>query len=108
MAYGIVKRLKEKKLTHLPHQLSEGVQENEKAKGKKHQVFRLSFDAKECVDEEMLEQKLAYIHNNPVSGKWNLVNDFTNYQFSSAPFYELGVESDLLMHYKEVLHEIEL
>jgi hypothetical protein len=36
-------------------------------------------------------KKLNYIHRNPISGKWNLVNDYTDYEHSSASFYELGV-----------------
>ena len=36
-------------------------------------------------------QKFNYIHHNPVSGKWNLVSDYTDYEHSSASFYELGI-----------------
>ena len=52
----------------------------------------------------MLEQKLEYIHHNPVSGKWNLVDDFCDYEHSSASFYE-GVEqeNDIITHYKEIM-----
>ena len=32
-----------------------------------------------------------YIHHNPVSDKWNLVNDYTDYKHSSASFYDLGI-----------------
>ena len=28
-----------------------------------------------------------YIHHNPVIGKWNLCNEFTDYPHSSAAFY---------------------
>jgi hypothetical protein len=51
-------------------------------------VFEESFDAKECYTEEFIFQKLHYMHHNPVSKKWNLVNDFTDYEHSSASFYE--------------------
>ena len=71
--------------------------------GKKHKVFRQSFDAKECFSIEILEQKLDYIHANPVSGKWNLVDYFTDNKYSSASFYELGVKNEYITHYKEVL-----
>jgi len=33
------------------------------------------------------------MHQNPVSGKWNLAKDFTSYEHSSAAFYELGISS---------------
>ncbi len=72
-------------------------------KGKKHQVFRLSFDARICVDQKMIEQKLDYIHSNPIKGKWNLAKDFLSYSHSSARFYEEGVdERSLVTHYKDV------
>jgi hypothetical protein len=34
---------------------------------------------------------LNYIHHNPVSGKWNLVNDYTDYEHSSVSFYDLNI-----------------
>jgi len=87
-AYEIVKRLKANEELALLQKLKDGVEPNEITKGKKHKVFRLSFDAKECFDIKMLEQKIDYIHHNPVSGKWNLVHDFTEYKYSSAGYYE--------------------
>ena len=54
--------------------LQEGVEAKEKLKGKKHQVFQLSFDSRKCYNEKMIEQKLDYNHHNPVSGKWNIAN----------------------------------
>ncbi|MEP0365783.1 MAG: transposase [Cyclobacteriaceae bacterium] len=35
-------------------------------------------------------QKLDYIHLNPMGHKWNLVTDPSDYEFSSASFYEKG------------------
>ena len=77
----------------------------EKLVGKKHQVFRLSFDARVCYDEKMVEQKLDYIHHNPVKGRWALVEDFALYPHSSAGFYELGKHDNMvpLVHYKDLL-----
>ena len=97
LAYEIVKRLKEKNLKELLKVIKSGVQENERSKGKKHQVFRLSFDAKPVATEEV-ERVLDYVHQNPVSGKWNLVDDYTNYPYSSAEFYELGGQSLYPIH----------
>src|SRR5690606_346713 len=103
MAYDIVQSLRHQGKKALLEQLAEGVQLNEKAKGKKHQVFRLSFDSRKCFSEKMLEQKLDYIHHNPVRGKWNLVEDFTLYKHSSASFYEFGVASRVeVTHYKDL------
>ena len=103
MAYGIVNGLKKQGKTKLLDEVANGVEAGEKRRGKKHQVFKLSFDARRCFDERMIEQKLDYIHHNPVSGKWRLVNDFVDFEHSSARFYELdedGVVS--LVHYKEL------
>ena len=102
MAYSIVNRLGQLNKKDLLGRLARGVQENEKAKGKKHQIFRPSFDGRACFDEAMVEQKLIYIHHNPVSGKWNLVNDFVEYEHSSAAFYELEIENKYVTHYKEL------
>lgn len=102
MAYDIIGKLRKLGKSELLSHLANGVQENERRVGKKHQVFRLSFDGRKCFDEKMLEQKLDYIHHNPVKGKWNLVDDFTNYEHSSARFYEFGEENKYVTHYKEV------
>lgn len=40
---------------------------------------------------------------NPVSGKWHLVDDYTDYEHSSASFYELNKQSTFdIVHYKDV------
>ena len=71
-----------------------------------HQIFKPSFDARVCFNEKMIEQKLEYIHHNPVKGKWNLVDDFTKYQHSSACFYERDQHTDVeLIHYKDLTGE---
>ena len=66
-----------------------------------HQVFRSSFDAKECFSEQMIQVKLDYIHHNPVQPGWNLVEDFTFYSHSSADFYENRGVKKFITHYKE-------
>ena len=67
-------------------------------------MFEDSFDAKECYSNEFVYQKLEYMHKNPVSKKWQLVSDFTDYMYSSASFYEKGVSGyDRLLHVNEVL-----
>jgi len=39
---------------------------------------------------EKAYQKLNYIHNNPLAEHWQLVQDPSNYYYSSASFYERG------------------
>jgi len=102
MAYAIVKRLKALGKTDLLRELENGVKANEKRKGKLHQVFHLSFDGRECTTEKLVEQKLDYIHHNPVSGKWDLASDFTRYSHSSAGYYERGEQNEHLIHYKSL------
>lgn len=66
-------------------------------------MFQSSFDAKPIFSERFLFQKLDYIHHNPVSGKWNLVADYTDYKHSSAKYYELGeIGVYPVTHYEEV------
>ncbi len=32
-------------------------------------------------------QKLNYIHQNPIRGKWNLCTEITDYKYSTAAMY---------------------
>ncbi|MES2796124.1 MAG: hypothetical protein V4683_09170 [Bacteroidota bacterium] len=90
MAYEIINRLNENGKTELLKELSNLVSASDKKKGKLHEVFEPSFDWKECVSDSFSETKLNYIHNNPCSGKWNLVNSPQDYLHSSAKYYETG------------------
>jgi len=49
-----------------------------------------------------VEQKLDYVHLNPLQEKWNLATKPENYRWSSYQFYENGHdEFNILTHYKE-------
>ena len=103
MAYEIVKRLKSQSREDILSILHMGVQDNERLKGKKHKVFRLSFDSIICQDDEMPSSILHYVHANPVNGKWQLVTDYLNYEHSSARFYEVDkphIHCDIL-HFRD-------
>ena len=103
MAYEMIDRLKEVNNRNLLLFLENGVTSVERKKGKLHQAFQPSFDAKPCYSEWFIEQKLDYMHHNPVSGKWNLVEDYTDYIHSSAGFYECGRKGLIdVTHYKDV------
>jgi hypothetical protein len=53
---------------------------------------------------EMTTQKLNYIHANPLQGKWNLADTAIDYRFSSAAFYETGIDSwGFITHIHEVM-----
>ena len=52
---------------------------------------------------DMAEQKLNYIHNNPLQEHWALCNIPEAYRFSSSSFYENQVdEFGLVTHYMDV------
>lgn len=89
LAYEIVDRLESAGETEILRILHEGVANKERNIGKKHHVFRGSFDAQCIIDETELLKVLDYMHHNPIKGKWNLVDDFRHYPYSSAGFYEL-------------------
>jgi len=91
MAYDLVKRLGEQRHEDVLHMLASVCSEKERAKGQLHKVFEPSFDAKPVYTLDFFYQKLDYIHHNPVSGKWRLCEEFTDYPQSSAAFYELGI-----------------
>jgi len=49
-----------------------------------------------------LEQKIDYTHLNPLQERWNLANSPETYYWSSASFYEKGVdEFGFLTHYRD-------
>jgi hypothetical protein len=98
-AYETIKRLEANNKIELLELLHGDVTKREAKKGQIHKVFEESFDAKQCHSEEFIFQKLAYIHHNPVSKKWNLLNDFTEYEHSSASFYEKGTKK-----YRHIVH----
>lgn len=52
----------------------------------------------------MLEQKLDYIHLNPLQAHWNLTDDPNSYYFSSCSFYEQEDKKfDWLTHYMDAM-----
>ena len=90
MAYEIIKRLKLAGKTDVLMALKKGVAAKSKGKGKLHEVWVESFDWKICETAEFAYQKLIYMHNNPCSGRWKLVEDITKYEHSSARYYITG------------------
>ena len=104
MAYEIVNRLEKSGRNDLLKILSDAVPPSERKRNKKHEVFQDSMDCKELITEKFVRQKLNYMHKNPVSGKWKLVDDYLEYEYSSARFYDLGEEPKCrLFHYSEML-----
>ena len=59
---------------------------------KKHEIWQRDSLAIEIYSREVAKQKIDYIHFNPVTGKWQLAKDDLDYYFSSARFYETGID----------------
>ena len=87
MAYEIVKRLREQGRNDMLIRLQDGVKASDRQRGKKHEVWEDSFDFKICRTENFMNQKLAYMHSNPCTGKWKLAPTPIDYEHSSARFY---------------------
>ncbi|MEO5892554.1 MAG: hypothetical protein ABIQ31_20070 [Ferruginibacter sp.] len=103
LAYEIIAQLELSKNTDMLNILEKLVVIREKSKGQVHKVFKESFDAKAIYSHKFLMQKINYIHNNAVSGKWMLAKDFTEYEHSSASYYE----TQLVKHFRP-LHYLDL
>ena len=56
----------------------------------------------EMYNRKVTEQKLDYIHNNPVAEKWQLADLPENYHYSSAKYYLLNKDDwGFITHYTE-------
>lgn len=62
------------------------------ASNKKHQIWQNDPLSIEIYSLKVAKQKLDYIHFNPVRGKWKLSKDELDYYYSSAKFYESGID----------------
>ena len=62
------------------------------AANKKHEIWQRDSLGIEIYTGKVARQKLEYIHNNPVNGKWQLAKDYFSYYYSSARFYETGID----------------
>ena len=104
LAYDVIARLERTDRHDLLSRLSAGLTPGDEARAQQHRVWRTSSDIKSCESEAFLLQKLDYIHANPVSGKWSLVEDAHDYPHSSAGFYHRGERGAApVRHYAEFL-----
>ncbi|HMO63467.1 MAG TPA: transposase [Ferruginibacter sp.] len=62
------------------------------AANKKHEIWQRDSLGIEIYSVKVAKQKIEYIHNNPINGKWQLAKDYLDYQYSSARFYETGID----------------
>lgn len=54
-----------------------------------HSIWQ-DIQAKNIYSMDFLQQKMEYIHQNPVAKDWKLVEDRADYLYSSAGFYDYG------------------
>jgi REP element-mobilizing transposase RayT len=69
LSYEIIKRLERGSAEPLLQELHAAVKKREAKKGQIHRVSEESFDCKACYSATFVEQKLTYMHHNPVKGK---------------------------------------
>ncbi len=71
------------------------------AKDREYQFWERNALSIDLWTPAVITQKLDYIHNNPLQEKWKLAEFPEEYKYSSAKFYESGIdEFDLLTHYR--------
>ena len=70
------------------------------AKDRQYQFWERNSLSVDLWSPNVFMQKLDYIHSNPLQDKWQLVKYPEDYKYSSARFYETGMdEFGLLTHY---------
>jgi len=86
-AHAILKQLRidqQESLLHYFH-------EQRRDKRHQHSIWQ-DIQAKNIYSRKFLKQKLEYIHNNPVDKDWDLVAKRADYLYSSARFYDRGIQ----------------
>jgi putative transposase len=67
---------------------------------REYQVWERNSLSIDMYSRPFFEQKLHYLHDNPVHYKWKLANVPEEYKYSSASFYMTGVDAfGMLQHY---------
>ena len=57
---------------------------------KKYEFWQRDSLAVHLYSKHVMLQKLNYIHLNPLAAHWNLVNEPSRYNYSSAKYYEMN------------------
>ena len=71
-------------------------------KDRKYQFWERNPLSVDLYSRKVVNQKLTYIHSNPLQDKWQLAERPEDYWFSSYRFYEFGVDDfGFLTHYLE-------
>jgi len=73
------------------------------SKNRMHQFWQRDPMAIELYTRKVFEQKLNYIHNNPLQERWRMVENAADYKYSSANYYETEIDDfGFLNHYAEL------
>ena len=73
------------------------------AKDRKYQFWERNPLSVPLFSQKVVEQKINYIHANPVRSNWNLAFEPQDYKYSSARYYYLGKdEFGFLENYMEI------
>jgi REP element-mobilizing transposase RayT len=102
IAYEIIKLLEESNQHDLLWELYSKVTVSERERGKRHKVFKTSFDSVVIKDVDALKKILKYIHDNPCNKKWQLAASADQYEYSSAGYYDNGVPNRYLLDYRKL------
>ncbi len=62
------------------------------AANKNYEFWQRDPLAFELTQKKTVIQKLQYIHDNPLAGHWQLTDDPVKYYYSSAKYYETGID----------------
>ncbi len=69
---------------------------------REYQVWERNSLSKGIFSQKFFQQKFNYIHHNPITPKWNLAIFPEQYYYSSADFYNSGIDHfGFLTHYNE-------
>ena len=68
------------------------------AANKKHEIWQRDSLSIEIYSRKVGLQKLNYLHFNPVNKDWKLSKDDLDYYYSSARFYENGIDEFGFLH----------
>lgn len=84
-AHEILKKLSQQKRT----EWLEIFQQNKRDPRHQHSIWQ-DIQAKNIYSMDFLQQKMEYIHQNPVAKNWKLTEDRADYAYSSAGYYDYG------------------
>ena len=84
-AHEILQKLR----TDSQNDLLDLFQQKKRDQRHEHSIWQ-DIQAKNIYSMNFLQQKMDYIHQNPVAKDWKLVEDRADYLYSSAGYYDLG------------------